>query len=326
MMLLVETSRLTIALAFALLALLAPAVTALAGDHAFWPGLWPQVVVPFALLAEMALHFLLLSSQRQVRSVVPAFVGAVALILVRAIGCLTGALAVWLAQRGPAGYGLDVLFVDFWMGSPAVIALQLLVLLAVLPIALRHIAPGFLSQGTLTWLSASSVVDSRSTGDDRRTPMALEPAADPINGNGSHPRPFIYSFPELDRYLDKVVGLEGHLLLSDEGLVMWSRLPWHAEPEDLGAALVRWMAGASVLTAPSMPGPRPAMVHSGDHWIVSVPLREDATAHLFFTERLTASQIAPAALRAAEAVRSLFNFRLAKGAPRASAASNLSPR
>ncbi|NUP91170.1 MAG: hypothetical protein HUU25_15325, partial [Candidatus Sumerlaeia bacterium] len=71
-----QTNRLAVVLALALAGLTGPLVLGLGGLEAFWPGVWQPALVPIVAVVEFGLFVLLLSAQRQIRSVVPVVVAA----------------------------------------------------------------------------------------------------------------------------------------------------------------------------------------------------------------------------------------------------------
>lgn len=312
-MILLQTNRLAVVLALALAGLTGPLVLGLGGLEAFWPGVWQPALVPIVAVVEFGLFVLLLSAQRQIRSVVPVVVAAACVVLARLAAVAAGALAVASLGAGAAGIGLDSLIVNFWMGSPLAIVLQIAALVAALPAGLHAWAPGFLDRSALERLNSWGGPEGM------RRPIAAPQVIDAVEmrlevPSAPHARPFVYSFAELSQSLDRIVGLEGHLVLNGEGLVVSGRVPFQQNREELAGHLARWQVAAIPLLAPGARVPRHAMLHSADHWIVTVALAEESILTLFFTERLTESQVAQAATRAAEAAHSLFAYRYGEGA------------
>lgn len=277
-MIIVEMRRLLQVLALAVVTLLPVATLALFGPAAFWPAPWSHWMAPFVFLGELALFVGLVSSQRQVRSLVPSLVVASILVGLRMTAALVGALVVVMSRGGEAG-GFSDLFADFWMGAPLTVALQVAVLALALPAALHAWAPGFLNRQSLESLGAWAAAFTAL----RRGPVPMASSPWPVEGQqpggargerapaaghhlaygkgqlgasgegdlwgGSGPRPFICSYDELARLCDKAVGLEGFLLTDDAGLLIWSHIPWNVDVEDLAGALCRWRLAAEPLVA-----------------------------------------------------------------------------
>jgi hypothetical protein len=303
-MILVETRRLAVALTVAVVAFIPPAILAAFGENAFWPAHWAEWAAPLVFVGELALYVVLLSSQRQVNSYWPPLV--VASILVG-------------MQTGPQTTPLGVLFTDFWMGSPTAVGLQLIALVFALPVALHLWAPGFLSRQSLEQLTAWAMT-LREEMLARRAEMEVVAAVTPPAAPGlSDPwpetsgpqalQPFLYKFEDLARYYQKVIGLEGFVLLDEEGLMIWHSLPWRADVRVLAGELCRWRMAAEPLGGLGQCGESTAVLHTGDHWVVSAPLPLGATLHLFYTGRLPVAQVAQTTPRLTEAARALFDFR-----------------
>jgi hypothetical protein len=325
-MIILDINRLTQALALTVLVLVGPMVLAVWGPGAFWPGVWGLWIAPLVVLFEIVLHVTLLSSQRQVRSLVPPLVVAGGLAAIRLVCAFFGAALVWGFQPGSALMSLGGHTAWFWVGSPIALALQLTIIVLMLPFCLHAWAPGFLNTRSLEqitgWklrsLSTRQASANASEAIEKQVvpaeEISLEPLLNPSVSSAMHP--FIYSFADLERYYEKVVGLEGFVILSGEGLIIWTRLPWSLESAHLAGSLSRWsLAGSLVGTHASGDLPRAALLLSDHHWLVSVPLPLGATLHLYFTESLSASKVAQTSVRLTEAARSVFAYRQGGGVP-----------
>lgn len=306
-MIIVNTHRLTQWLSLIVLVLIAPLVQSIGGEGAFWPGVWSVWMIPLILLAEVAIHMSMLMSQRQVHSAIPAAVVTAGLVAVRAACCFAGALLLWLFQQGIHPLGIQ--FANHWMGSPFALALQMIVIALALPVALHSWAPGFLNENSLTRLGKYTTDLSGQLSSAKSEPKRQEAhAAD--HAQSAAMQPFIYEFEELERYYNKVIGLEGFVILSNEGLIIWERMPWRDQSAAMSGRLARWLMSCSSISTP-----RPlskldtATVQAHDRWAVAVTICDGATLVLFFTERLSTTQVAQTTPRLAEAARSLFAYR-----------------
>jgi uncharacterized membrane protein len=310
-MIAVDSIRLLQWLTLLLVALMAPVAYAFGGDGVFWPSLWNLWAAPLALIIEVGLYTMILSQQRQVRSLTPALVITGALVLTRVLCSLAGAGAFHLMSQMPGVQSFSALVIAFWVGSPLVIALQIGLLILILPVALHRWAPGFLEQRMLEKITR---ITQRQTPPTREiTPPQLPslpaPEALPLgNDQAPHAIPFIYSFSELESHLIKLSGLEGFVMLSPEGLVIWQTVPWATEAEALSGSLSRWLLGIAPLISPDC-APRGALVQSEKHWIAMASLPGEISLNLFFTETLTSAQVAHATDRAREAAEALLTYR-----------------
>ncbi|MBN1477176.1 hypothetical protein JXA47_10515 [Candidatus Sumerlaeota bacterium] len=310
-MIAVDTIRLVQWLTLLLVALMAPVAYAFGGSGVFWPSLWSLWAAPLAVIIEVGLYTMILSQQRQVRSLTPALVITGVLVLTRALCSLAGAAVFQQMNQMPGVESLSALALTFWMGSPLVIAFQVGLLILVLPMALHRWAPGFLEQKMLdkiTRFSKSQSPAPPETSRLRPPPAPVVEAAPSGNGQMPHATPFIYSFKELEGFLIKMSGLEGFVMLSPEGLVIWQTVPWAAEAEALSGSLSRWLMGINRLIAPES-APRGAIVQSEKHWIAMTSLPGEIALNLFFTETLTSAQVVHATDRAREAAEALLTYR-----------------
>jgi hypothetical protein len=311
-MIAVDTIRLVQWLTLLLVALMAPIAFAFGGDAVFWPSLWSVWAAPLAVIIEVALYTMILSQQRQVRSLTPALVITGVLVLTRALCSLVGAMAFHQMGQMPGIESLSALAATFWVGSPLVVALQIGLLILILPMALHRWAPGFLEQRMLdkiTRFSKSQSPSPRASAPPTPSPQPLVTESSP-SGNGQMPSaaPFIYSFTELESYLTKMSGLEGFVMLSTEGLVIWQTVPWATEAETLSGSLSRWLISATRLISPETI-PRGALVQSERRWIAMASLPGEISLNLFFTETMTSAQVAHATDRAREAAEALLTYR-----------------
>lgn len=305
-MITVEARRLAQIMTLVALVMAPLTLSLLYGEAAAWPGFWEPWLLPALLLAELALHTALLSTQGQVRSFMPCLTVAWVFTLMRgaAVGVATGLL--WLFAPDPSRLALGAVYGLLWGGVPISAAIQVGIVLLAQPIFLHTWAPGFLSQQALDEMSpktpetaAVPVVEPLPT--DRPTPSRQTPAP--------QAQPFLYSFPELERYVERVIGLEGFVLLSDEGLVVWERTPWQEDPQDIASHLVQWVRGTQCLVPGSDALPISATVHSGDHWIVACPLPGNHVLHLFVKESLPVEQVAETCTRLRDATSALVTHR-----------------
>lgn len=310
-MIAVDTIRLLQWLTLLLVALMAPVAYAFGGDGVFWPSLWSMWAAPLALIVEVGLYTMILSQQRQVRSLTPALVITGVLVLTRLLCSLGGAWAFHLMSQMPGIQSFSALAVTFWVGSPLVIALQVGLLILVLPVSLHRWAPGFLEQRMLEKITRTAQRQAQSSQESPPSKPPSHPVPEtspPGMDQAPHTMPFIYSFTELESHLIKVSGLEGFVMLSPEGLVIWQTVPWATEAEAMSGFLSRWLLGAAPLIAPDC-APRGALLQSEKHWISMASLPGEISLNLFFTETLTSAQVAHATDRAREAAEALLTYR-----------------
>jgi hypothetical protein len=298
-------------LALLLVALLAPALLGLLREEVFWPTFWTPTLVPVGLALEAFVHLILLLRQRQVRTASPIIAVTLLLMALRFLGC-----AMWAPLVAEQGGNLGSALMSLWVGSPLVMFLQVVVLVTVLPVALSVFAPGFLGPRALArmtqWDREMAKLARSQLGPvspPRRAANKRENLPQERDHSATSAAPFLYSYTDLERYMEKVIGVEGFVILNDEGLPVWSRAPWQIGIEDLGGDLSRWLLAVRPLVTPAAGSPQGAMVHSGDHWIVAQPLPGNAMLSLFITSRHTGEQVVEIASRVTQSVASLFAHR-----------------
>jgi hypothetical protein len=312
-MIIFEPNRLTQALAAFALALIPFTVLAMWGADAFWPAGWSPTLTPLVLLAEVGLFVALLTSQRQVRSILPSVVIAVAAISVRAACSFASASTVWLLGSGDAPASLGARFMELWMGSPVVIAIQLAITALALPIALHTWAPGFLSQRSLAMITSATAPKVLRRPDPLH--VVLESGVEDENSS-STAMPYVSSLLEFEKQCEQVVGLEGFMILNAEGLIIWSNLPWDDDPEEIAAGLSRWLIAGSGLTHPGatrLRAPEPpkvGLLNDSHSWVSSTSMAEGPTLHLFYAQTFSPLQVLQSSPRLAEAARAMLAYRL----------------
>ena len=138
------------------------------------------------------------------------------LALFRAFMCLiAGMLAALFEIRSTTGAWES--FVLIWLTNPVSLLLQMLVIALATPHILMEIAPGLLGPRLTDLLRMEQVaMKSVSSSSDATT---APPTATPAGGAY-----LVYSFEELDAQLIKTVGLEGFIIYSSEGVVVWKNL------------------------------------------------------------------------------------------------------
>jgi len=124
----------------------------------------------------------------------------------RLLSCFIGGALYSLYQ--PLTYYNSLLL--FWVGSPVVVLLQIFLLLMLSPYLVMHIAPGILSD------RAKSIATHHSPTPSPPRPTAFRSEASPVGGFVR-----VYSYEELGRLFRNIIGIEGYILYTWEGLMLW---------------------------------------------------------------------------------------------------------
>jgi predicted regulator of Ras-like GTPase activity (Roadblock/LC7/MglB family) len=183
------------------------------------------LLVPLVLVFEVIAYFLYVSIGKETTETLPFMICGALTALFRFVVSLTGAL--YLAALGRGGVGGNLL--NLWVGYPLSVLLQMGVLLLLLPHVIVLVAPGMLAEASREKMeSAPRLAPQLSS----QSAAAIHTDAIPLGG-------FVraYNYEELENFFQKIVGLEGFVLFSDEGLVVWKNLQMRL---DVDALVVRY--------------------------------------------------------------------------------------
>jgi predicted regulator of Ras-like GTPase activity (Roadblock/LC7/MglB family) len=96
----------------------------------------------------------------------------------------------------------------------------------------------------------------------------------------------VFSFEELAGFLRKTSGLEGFLILSGEGLVVWRDLPARLQVDEIGARLQNMAADTSEITeGTGLARLRSSMFQTREHLVVVSELNQNFSLILFYNAR-----------------------------------------
>ena len=197
----------------------------------------PTHTMLFPVVAlEFLLYFLYISVNTKQTDLGPAFVCSFVLVVGRWIICLIDGLLFSLFNPDFLASNIGAL----WVGNPVSALLQMFVILTFVPHLAVRFAPGFLGEAARSLLLRSS--DSVSVQKSARERPEL-PTATPLGGLVR-----VYSFQELEDYFHKIIGLEGFVLYSEEGLIVCKDLQIDLDVEGIVARYYNFNSGIEWVT------------------------------------------------------------------------------
>jgi len=211
-------SRLPVLLTLTVVCVIAIPMAFAASDLAAWDG----STVPIVLAAEFVVYFILgLLANKRMKLQSLAGV-AIVMMVARAAATALG-LGLYMLAIAPQP-SQPPSFVAIWAGVPLAAFLQGLVLVLGWPHAIAFIAPSLLGSDAMEKMAPDAIVTAP------REVMSHDTA--PAGG-------FIqaYDFDEVAALVRKSPSVEGMLITSNEGLVVWRDLPLRLDVDEVAAQL-----------------------------------------------------------------------------------------
>lgn len=222
-------------------------------------------MIVLIILGELVVYFIALMTMNKKATIGMAASGAFALTVTRALCSLIGGMAYGVLSGNTGGN-----FTGAWMDLvPAVIQAVLLIIAG--PYLLAVIMPDLIGiqSGELRGEKPKTA----------KTPGSLDTA--PSGG-------FIqlFSFEELSSVIKKSHGIEGFIIYSQEGLVVWKDIPLRMDTDVLTAKMVSANAGMTALMSETgLTQVRRMMVESRDHLLFTATLNQNFGLILLFNIR-----------------------------------------
>lgn len=179
-------------------------------------GLW----LPIFLISELVVYFVFTLATNPRLSIASTALYSILMAAGRCIASLLGfGLAMLVLERQGIG------FLATWSGDPVSVVLQVIVLMLVTPHVLEAISPGSVDRETRRKLS----------GGDRQAPAART-SQDTVVPAGGFIQ--VFGYEELAATIRKTPGLEGFVIFSNEGLIVWRDLPIRIDTDVLTARMM----------------------------------------------------------------------------------------
>jgi hypothetical protein len=239
------------------------------------------LLVPLVVVFEIIVYFLYVSFRKEITDVLPYIICAVLVALFRFLTSLLGGF--YLAVIGHGGVSDNVL--RLWAGHPVSVMLQIGAVLLVLPHVIAVTAPGMLTESSRRRLMMMP-------------PAVEEPRSTPAQAGVSEVAPVggfvrVYSFRELESFFRKIVGLEGFVLFSDEGLIVWKDLQMRLDVDTL---IVRYRLFDNdmgrVTKHAGLQTVYRWILQSREHIICHIALKSSFSLLLFFNTQLSLAEVA----------------------------------
>jgi predicted regulator of Ras-like GTPase activity (Roadblock/LC7/MglB family) len=233
----------------------------------------PQGAMVIALVTELIVYFILTIFSSPKATIASSALISLVLMGLRFAGCFVAAMLA--GSGGPNAPGL----MDLWVGNPVSAIVQGLIL-AMLG---THVLATFLPD------AVGSEVVSR-IGNENRASRDSGPQVQQTSASGGFVQ--VYSYEELSGVLRKTQGLEGFLVVSSEGLIVWRELPMRIEVEALVARTLSMMDQyGTVMESSGLTRVRRVMVESKEHLLFTTPLNLNFGLLMLFSSRTPMEEI-----------------------------------
>jgi predicted regulator of Ras-like GTPase activity (Roadblock/LC7/MglB family) len=192
-----------------------------------------------------------------------SFVLAFGLAVVRFVVCLAAGLILAMNQD----LGMTQAVLRAWVGNPVGVFLQGIVLMLATPHVLQSLAPGLISD------SMEQILTGRGEAETGRA-SAHESAVGEVTPVGGFIQ--VFSLQELQSMFRKSIGMEGFIIYTSEGLVLWKDMPIRLEVDALVAraqAVTERLAGE--VEDAGLASVTNILVESRDHLIFNTRLSPD---------------------------------------------------
>ncbi len=239
----------------------------------------PEGVLIFILLAELAIYFVLTIFSSPKATIASSALVALVFLALRFAGCLMAAILA-AAKGGSESAGV----VAMWVGNPVPVLVQIIVLIMMG----THIMAKFLPEAVAPEMTARLAAEERGGGRSAsRDSVAMQPQTSASGGFVQ-----VYSYEELAGVLRKTQGLEGFVIFSSEGLVVWRDLPMRIELDTVVARTLSLMDQfGGLMDSSGLTRVRRVMVESKDHLLFMTPLNLNFGLLMLFSTRTPTEEI-----------------------------------
>lgn len=238
----------------------------------------PSAALPVVLIIEFFIYFAsaLFSSPRARMSTSLAI--AILLLTARALCSIFAGFAAALMLEGAAPSILSI-----WVGSIPSAVLQVLLLLISGFHLISALMPDLLEPDVRARLEGDAEIKAPAYG-GRNVPGE--------RGSPSGGFVQVFGYDELSGVIRKTPGLEGFVIYSAEGLVVWRDLPMRIELDSLVAKMLSNsdLVGATVEDA-GLSRVRRIMVESRDHFVFTTALNSNFGLLLVFNSRVSTEEV-----------------------------------
>lgn len=228
---------------------------------------------------EFLIYFLAELVQTEWKQVFHVFVYSLIIVFIRGFVSLIGTVI----YAPMSNMSFNSVFYQLWIGNPVAQLFQILLLLYFIPHIMIYIAPGLLKQESRNIIHPSEQQKSR-------IELSKELYfAEPMGG-------FIrvYSFNELQTSFRKMIGLEGFLIYSNEGLIVWEDLAINFDIEKLIVEFMRLQNNIDgAIGKFEILDSEKYIIDTPDHIIFNVKLNKGFYLVAFFNKKIQLTEIYP---------------------------------
>lgn len=262
-MILIKSSRLVYLFGI-LLIICIPLMNHLSGDS---PGKGEAVVedniskiVPFFIIIELLVYFFFGLLSGSGSSIYNLIQYCLMIFFFRLLCC---SLALMIFSNYSQTLSLNALLY-FWMGNPLLVLIQVFLLMMFGPHLAWIISPRLISDKALAF------VGERRVSPDHRAMQTVTSDVTPVGG-------FIrvYTFEELGRLFLNMMGIEGYILYSIEGLILWKDCQLRFDMDKLVAvSLMEWNQHRTAQQKIGFNEPERLISQTAEHNFVHVPFNQ----------------------------------------------------
>lgn len=185
-----------------------------------------QLILIIIVLVEIFLYFFFGLISGAAASILKLIQYSFLMFLVRFIICFIAAIIFALFKILPQTYAVIL----FWVGNPILALIQIFILMFYGP----HLA---IALGT-EMINEESVKAIKSDQNEDMRPAAIPPYSGAAPSGGFV---HLFNFNELGRQLTNIIGMEGFVLYTWEGLILWENCPLRVDKEKLAVrSLFEW--------------------------------------------------------------------------------------
>lgn len=218
------------------------------------------MIVWLIVLIEAVVYFLAALLSNPEIGAVRAWVLSLLLCFTRFLLCAMGGMVLAVFVDHPLGESI----LRVWVGNPAGAFVQAFLLMLVAPHALQILAPGLVSE---------SMVQVMEGGDESQNAIPLvrseySVGSEPVGGFIQ-----VFSLQELQSMFRKSIGMEGFIIYTAEGLVLWKDMPIRLDVDELTARIHALMEeAATTIEEFGLTRVRKTVIESREHTIFQTRL------------------------------------------------------
>jgi predicted regulator of Ras-like GTPase activity (Roadblock/LC7/MglB family) len=203
----------------------------------------------------------------------------------------------------PLNLSLADAMLRVWVGNPISVVLQMLGIMLLTPHIVRLVAPGLISEEMNEFLEGSHAKAALPGHEGREGREGMETT--PMGGFIQ-----VFSFEELQSILRKSVGMEGFILYSSEGLVVWKDMPIRLDLEAL-ISRVQTISDQLGKTVEDMglSRARKVVIESREHYIFNTRLNSNFGLIMIFSSAVKLEECWPRLGVMAKTVREFLQWK-----------------